>query len=430
MKYALKPFFQLSVLIFMVSCAEHKTDNNSPSGLSHYITPSDIKTHIAYLADDMLRGREAGTAGEARAANYIADYFREFGLEPAGESATYYQEFVINPDGLTRPDESDSNSSEETRIARNVIGLIEGTKESGKYIVIGAHYDHLGMGSFGSLESDSASDIHNGADDNASGTAGLLELAQYFSRRPPERSILFIAFSGEEMGLLGSQYFVEHPVVPLDRMLAMINMDMIGRLEQNKLLIFGTGSSGGWPRLIEEANTGSLAVETIPDGTGASDHTSFYNMDIPVLHYFTDTHADYHRPSDDTEHINFEGESQILEHIVRVVEMLNTLPEGQLAYKEAPSAPHSGMRMDGVTLGVTPDYSFKGDGMRITGVRSDGPAGKAGLQNGDVIVKLDGRELQDIYEYMDVLNDLEKGETSTVTVKRDGQELTFELDLQ
>ncbi|MGK7369987.1 MAG: M28 family peptidase [Candidatus Halalkalibacterium sp. M3_1C_030] len=415
------------ILFFMVQCSAEQPGLE----LNSEINPKDIETHITFLASDKLEGRETGTAGEAIAAGYIANHFERFGLIPAGDEKTYFQEFRVNMSTLNNPHRRDTTRGpfpDEERIARNVAAIIEGSIEPETYIIIGAHYDHLGTGKFGSLYNRDTTSIHNGADDNASGTAGLLELAHYFSENPPQRSLLFIAFSGEEMGLLGSAHFAESPTIPLGKSIAMINMDMIGRLNNNELLIFGTGSSPGWNDVIEAANTDSLTITTIPDGTGASDHTSFYNRNIPVLHYFTDTHADYHRPSDDTEYINTEGEDKVLEHVKRVITALDTLSKEQLAYSEAPVTQRRDVTMSGVTMGVTPDYGFRGKGMRITGINGGGPADRAGLENGDIIIKLAGTVLKDIYTYMEVLNTLEKGQQTTVTVLRDGREQTLDIE--
>ena len=427
MKLVRTLFSVLFLATLVISCSSENSGNKS---LSPEITSDDILSHISFLAADTLKGRQAGTPGEAQAANYIADHFADFGLVPAGDGDTYFQEFTINMDMLNNPHSNSSKEfKDEKKIARNVAGIVEGTEQPDEYIIIGAHYDHLGYGDFGSLYNRDTTSIHNGADDNASGTAGVLELAQYFNRHPIKKSILFLAFSAEEMGLLGSQHFVENPTIELENSLAMINMDMIGRMAENKLLIFGTGSADLWSQLITEANADSITINTVPDGTGASDHTSFYNKGIPVLHYFTDTHADYHRPSDDTEYINGEGTDKVLDHIKRMVIALDNLSEDELAYTEAPVTQNRNVTMSGVTLGVTPDYGFDGTGMRITGVRGGGAAEKAGLQGGDVIIKLNGEDLKDIYAYMEILNKLEEGDTSSVTILRDGAEQTFEVEL-
>jgi hypothetical protein len=316
------------------------------------------------------------------------------------------------------------------RVARNVIGLIPGTEFPNRYVVVGAHYDHLGFGDHGSLYSGKEPKIHNGADDNASGTAGLLELAAWFAKNPPKHSLVLMAFSGEEMGLLGSDYWVKNPTLPLEHVRAMINMDMIGRMTNNTLQIFGTGSSADWATLIDGANTDSLRITKTPDGTGASDHTSFYNAKIPVLHYFTGTHSDYHRPTDDTQYINFSGLVQTLHHVRRVVEGIDGLPSDKLAFTEAPVTQTRRMAMSGYTLGVLPDYGFSGPGFRITGTSEGKLGAKMGLKAGDVIININGMNIKDIYDYMESLNSLKKGGTVQVTVLRDGKPLTVQTAVE
>lgn len=417
--------FALLSLSLLASCSTPDSSGDSSPG----ITAEEVAEHITYLSSDEMKGRETGTAEEAAAANYIADEFRAYGLDPAGDEDTYFQSFTVNMSVMDNPHASDDDSPTEKRIAKNVAALLQGTGDSEEVIIIGAHYDHLGMGEFGSLSSADEPKIHNGADDNASGTAGLLELAQYFSENRPETDILFIAFSGEEMGLLGSQYYVDNPTINLEQALAMINMDMIGRMNEDRLMIFGVATTDDWEFILTSANTDSLSLDLVPDGTGSSDHTSFYYKNLPVLHYFTDTHADYHRPSDDAEWINAKGQAKLLQHVARVVEQLDTLDKADLPFVEAPGEQRQSMRMEGPTLGVLPDYGFDGEGFRITGVSGGGPAQKGGLEGGDIIIKIGQMEISDIYGYMGALNELERGTTVPVTVIRDGEEIVFELAL-
>lgn len=412
-------------LFFITFFACSSSQNHSNSSVD--ISEKDIEEHIAFLASEELKGREAGTADEAKAANYIADLFRNSGLEPAGDDQTFFQEFTINTTILSNPHSTDTSG--EKRLSKNVVGLVRGTIESDEVIIIGAHYDHLGYGEFGSLYRGDTPRIHNGADDNASGTASLIELAQYFGKYRPVTDLLFVAFSGEEMGLLGSAHFVEEPTINLDNTLAMINMDMIGRMEDHKLIIFGTGTTSDWEEILLVANTDSLDIQLVKDGTGASDHTSFYYKNIPVLHYFTDTHSDYHRPSDDVEYINNEGIAKITEHIVRVIEYLDGIDKEQMAFIEAPGKQRQSMRLEGPTLGVLPDYGYDGKGMKITGINPNQAADNAGLQSGDIIIGLGDARLNDIYDYMGALNTLEKGESTTITILRNGEEITLELQL-
>lgn len=421
----MKNLFIYSLIIFLglIACTQ-----SNQSNLSENITPADIETHITFLASDSLKGREAGTANEAIAANYIADHFRDFGLEPAGDNETYFQEFTINTAVLRNPHAS-QDAEGEKRLSKNVAGLLRGTENSDETIIIGAHYDHLGFGEFGSLYRGEKERIHNGADDNASGTAGVLELAEYFSANRLRKDILFLAFSGEEMGLLGSAHYVDNPTVDLENALAMINMDMIGRMVDKKLMIFGIGTAENWTAIIDSANTGNLDLNLVKDGTGASDHTSFYYKDIPVLHYFTDTHADYHKPSDDTEYINMNGTALALHHLVRVMVQLDQLQKDELVFVEAPGEQRQSMSLDGPTLGVLPDYGYEGEGMKITGVTEGRAAANAGVQDGDIIVGIAGEELADIYAYMGMLNKLERGQKTTITVLRDGERITMDLQL-
>jgi aminopeptidase YwaD len=317
----------------------------------------------------------------------------------------------------------------DVRDSHNVIALLEGTDPNAGTIVIGAHYDHLGMGETGSLFRGPEPRIHNGADDNASGTAGMLELAEYFVKNPTKNNILFMGYGSEEMGLLGSDYYVNNPTISMESKRAMINMDMIGRMTDRKLLIFGIGSSPDWESTITAANIDSLDLKLVPDGTGASDHTSFYNKGIPVLHYFTDTHSDYHRPSDDTDFINFDGQVLVLEHVRRVVESIDAMGEGQLAFTTAPVTQTRNMTLGNVTLGVLPDYSFDGPGFKITGTTEGRAGAKAGLQPGDIILKLGDVNIKDIYDYMESLNKFKPGDKSIIVIKRGDQELSLPVQL-
>ncbi|WP_229253758.1 M20/M25/M40 family metallo-hydrolase [Dyadobacter sp. NIV53] len=297
---------------------------------------------------------------------------------------------------------------------RNVAGFLDNGAE--KTIVIGGHYDHLGKGfQSGSLTPDSQNQIHNGADDNASGTAGVIELARYFAANniKEKHNFLFIAFSGEELGLLGSKYFIENPAVPLKSISCMINMDMIGRLDETKgIIISGWGTSPVWGKVIPDlAKTRKMRYTIDSSGVGASDHTSFYLKDIPVVQFFTGSHGDYHKLTDDTDKINFDGEAKILSLIAQVVEGVDK--EANEPEFTTAGDPHAGRTTSNfkVTLGVMPDYSFSGKGLRIDAVSKARPAANAGIEAGDVIIKLAGKEIGSIYDYMDILGEHEKGQT-------------------
>jgi len=314
----------------------------------------------------------------------------------------------------------------------NVIGYIEGSNPELKneYIIIGAHYDHLGWGGQGSLVPDTVA-IHNGADDNGSGTAGLLELAEYLShnRKNLNRTLVFIAFTAEEEGTIGSGFYVKNPVFPLENTIAMINMDMIGRLKEDKLTIYGTGTSPVWNDIIEKLNSEfKFNLNLVKDGYGPSDHAQFYSKNIPVLHFFTGIHSDYHKPSDDYDKINYQGQKRILDFIAKLIfELDKAKGRPQFVKAEPQQRSARGFR---VTLGIVPDYSEEVQGMKVGDVRTGTPAEKAGIKPGDVIVKLGGREIKNIYDYTYALGDFNPGDEVEVVVLRDGEKLSFKVKFE
>jgi len=390
------------------------------SGEQEVSDQASINEHIEFLSDNKLNGRMAGSAGEAAAANYIADQFLASGLLPAGDDGTYLQQFVLQG---PMPQAMDI----ENFISRNVVGFTQGSAGTGQYIIIGAHYDSQGMGGMISMDQNEEPLIHPGADDNASGIAGLLQLADHFSVIPPQKNMLFIAFSGEELGLLGSRYFVDQMQMSPDSVAAMVNMDMIGRLNDNALTIFGTGTSNVWDDILSAVEADSLIVTRSPSGTGASDHTSFYESEIPVLHYFTGTHENYHRPTDTAEKINLQGIRKVTNHIVKVVEQLDSYDASEIEFRES-SNPHSTtFDMEGPTLGVLPDYAYSGEGFRVQGVRTGDAADRGGMEDGDVIIQMGDTDISDIYDYMESLSEFKAGDQVAVTVMRDGKELRLDI---
>ncbi len=314
----------------------------------------------------------------------------------------------------------------------NVIGYIEGSNPELKneYIIIGAHYDHLGWGGQGSLVPDTVA-IHNGADDNGSGTAGLLELAEYLShnRKNLNRTLVFIAFTAEEEGTIGSGFYVKNPVFPLENTIAMINMDMIGRLKEDKLTIYGTGTSPVWNDIIEKLNSDfKFNLNLVKDGYGPSDHAQFYSKNIPVLHFFTGIHSDYHKPSDDYDKINYQGQKRILDFIAKLIfELDKAKGRPQFVKAEPQQRSARGFR---VTLGIVPDYSEEVQGMKVGDVRTGTPAEKAGIKPGDVIVKLGGREIKNIYDYTYALGDFNPGDEVEVVVLRGDEKLSFKVKFE
>jgi hypothetical protein len=315
----------------------------------------------------------------------------------------------------------------------NVIGFLEGKDPAMKdqALILGAHFDHLGMGGpgSGSLMPDTVA-IHNGADDNASGTAGLLELAQLLASDSAglRRTVVFAFFSAEELGTIGSSRYVSSPLVPLASTVAMLNMDMVGRLRDNSLTVGGSGTSPLWTDLLNRENSDSSFKLTLnPDGYGPSDHASFYAKDIPVLFFFTGIHDDYHRPADDWETLNYEGEERVVRYVYRVAREViagKERPAFARVQSQRPSMGGGDARGFSVTLGVIPDYAEGGTGMKIGGIRPGGPAEKAGLKSGDVIVKMAGKNVLNIYDYMGILAELKAGDVVEVQVQRGEQAVT------
>ncbi len=316
--------------------------------------------------------------------------------------------------------------------AYNVVGVLEGSDRllKNETIVIGAHYDHLGRGGSGSLAA-KAGEIHHGADDNASGTAGVIELARVLtSQQPrPKRTIVFIAFGGEEEGLLGSNYYVNHPVTPLSNVVAMINMDMIGRMKDRKLIIGGVGTAKEWRDIIAQGTADparKFELTLNEDGFGPSDHSSFYGKQIPVLFFWTGTHNDYHKPSDTFDKINYQDETRILNLVSYIVRQLDAADK-RVTYTTAKtdSAPRSsGFR---VYLGTIPNYAETNDGLLIDGVREASPAEKAGLKAGDRIVKIGTREIKNVYDYTYALGEMKAGEEYVFEVIRGKDRLTLKV---
>jgi len=306
------------------------------------------------------------------------------------------------------------------RKTANVAAVLKGSGASSRTLVIGAHMDHLGLGTSSSLAPGEHA-VHNGADDNASGVGVVLELARALSKTDASTrpfDVLFMTFGAEEMGLLGSKHYVETlgSGAP-EQIVAMLNFDMVGRLGDEGLQISGVGTSSVWPELIT-ASQGTLNVKTSDDGYGPSDHGSFYEVGIPVLHFFTGAHADYHKPSDDIEKINFEGAAEVGTMALSIVNAMQakSLEPDYIKVARAQSA-RGGFR---VSLGTIPDYGAKVDGVRLTGVREGGPAAAAGLQKGDVVQKLGEREIHNLDDYMAAFAVLEPDVEIDVAVLRDG----------
>ncbi|HEY0173898.1 MAG TPA: M20/M25/M40 family metallo-hydrolase [Pyrinomonadaceae bacterium] len=374
--------------------------------------------------------------------------------------------------------------------AANVVGVLEGSDPALKseVVVVGAHYDHLGRGGVGSGSLGREGDVHYGADDNASGTAGLIELARLFSREPElmRRTVVFVAFGGEEEGLIGSSYYVQNPARPLGQTVAMLNMDMIGRLRGDVLNVGGVGTASEWRSIIEAENkgyavtldssitgvppgtkreeskpggggnvkvggegkpdgpvpvvvtgaNGRAAVTATPaerfalrlndDGYGPSDHSAFYARRVPVLFFFTGSHEDYHKPTDTAERVNYDGEARVLAFVrdlVYEIQSRDRRPTYAVAKSEA-NTRSTGFK---VSLGTVPSYGDSTDGLKLDAVRENSPAAAAGLRAGDKIVRLAGRDVRNVYDYTQALSEMKAGQEYDLEVMRDGQRLSMKI---
>lgn len=422
---AMKKLFPLVLVAFVINAGFQC----SRAKINATWTATGARETIAILASDEFEGRGTGTEGERKAAAWIAGKFESIGLTPKGDSS-WYQTYRNIPRTAMQIHHGDTSSLgmglAKEITTRNVIAYLDNKAEY--TVIIGAHYDHLGYGDENSLWTGEKA-IHNGADDNASGVAGMLELAKWLALKPINttgHNYLFIAFSGEEKGLWGSNYFTKHPTIDLSKAAYMINLDMIGRMNSERALaINGVGTSPEWMKVIPNIKVEDLKIVTSESGTGPSDHTSFYNSNIPALHFFTGQHEDYHKPSDDAAKINYEGLASVVNFIKHLIVVLDN--KGQLAFtktKEEEKAAASDFK---VSLGVMPDYLYNERGLRVDGVKEDRPGHKAGLIKGDIIIQLGPYNITDIYAYMEALGKFEKGQITDCKILRNGEEMTLKV---
>ncbi|TXI35324.1 MAG: M20/M25/M40 family metallo-hydrolase [Niabella sp.] len=385
------------------------------------VSDNNLKKYISYLASDELEGRLTGSKGEEKAGQFIADEFKKIGLKPYNGNS-YFQRFEYK----IRLNPHDSTSVKDNH-GTNVVGVLN--NNSHKTIVIGAHYDHLGRNEHHhSTKPNSDGEIHNGADDNASGTAAVMELARMFSKNKTKEKVnyVFALFSGEEDGLIGSKHLAETLKNRFPNVVAMINMDMIGRLNKDKgLTVGGVGTSPDLSAIVQKNKPGGFNITEDSSGIGPSDHTSFYLKDIPVLFFFTGTHTDYHKPSDDEDKINYYGERAIVDYVFRVA---NALAEKDtLVFTKTKVEAGKKVPAYKVTLGVMPDYTDYGDGLHIDGVMEGRAAEKAGMLAGDVLIRIGDCQIKEVYSYMDCLSKLKAGDEKEVIVKRNGKEVKLKV---
>ncbi|HEY5940563.1 MAG TPA: M28 family peptidase [Gemmatimonadales bacterium] len=393
--------------------------------------PPRLLDDIRFLSDDRLQGRMTGSRGADSAAAYLARRFSQVGLQPA--AGGWFQSFTVGREApAARPAQIGP------LVGKNVVGILPGRDPvlRNQTVILGAHYDHLGLGGFGSLDPDSTGLVHNGADDNASGAAALIQVAARLAASPPARTVVFIAFSGEELGLLGSAYYVKQPIYPLASTLAMINLDMVGRLRNGRLIVYGARSAKEFPALLDSLNWyAGFDMKAQGDGYGPSDHSSFYGAKRPVLHLFTDLHEDYHRTTDDWQKVNYDGLKRVADFTLGLVTALanRTKPLTFLELAAPPTSqieaqPH-GTPGYGAYLGTVPDMTGSPGGVRLVGVRAGSPAEKAGLRGDDIITRIGSTETPDLQAMTDALRSHKPGEVVEILVRRGAKVTTLQATL-
>ena len=396
----------------LISIPEIKATNDD-------IRVHDFQNHITYLASDELEGRSSGTQGDQLAKDYIVNHFTTAGL-PTKRVVEVQEHYVYK----------DRKNKKNKVLTYNIIATLPGTDDKLKdeYVVIGGHYDSV---------SNKLDKIHNGADDNASGTSMVLELFEKFAAsNTNKRTLIFMAFGGEELGLLGSKYFVNNPTIDLQQVQLMVNLDMVGRLDNEKnLQLGGTLTAVDFDKKLEPflnqmENRWQNNLNITELGKGIfkrSDHYSFYLKDIPVLFFFTGLHEDYHGPTDDSNKINYQGMKVISDLVHLIMEEFANTPE-KLVFQpvelEEQSMPVAEIK---VTLGVMPDYAHEGDGLKIDAVIDNRPGEKAGMLAGDIVVDIGGTPIKDIYAYMKILSQLNSGDKAEVKVLRNDSEMVLQV---
>jgi hypothetical protein len=387
-----------------------------------------LMAHVEWLAAPEREGRGVGTKGLDAAGEYVAAAFRTIGLKPGGEGGTYFQSFVSTKSATGAP-----------ATLRNVIGVLPGSRPewAGQSALLTAHYDHLGFG-WPDVHAGDEGKLHPGADDNSSGVAVMLELAKALAAgSPPQRTLAFVAFSGEESGLQGSRYYADHPPFPLEKIIGVINLDTVGRLHDRKVSVIATGTATEWQHIFRGAGfTTGVEGRMIPDSLESSDQKSFIDRGVPAVQIFTDPHPDYHRPGDTADKVDAAGLVRVATFVKEAIAYLGERAEPltvtitgaatppAAAAPGAPAAPGGGKR---VSFGTMPDFAHPGPGVKVAGVTPGSPAEKAGIREGDVILQVDGREIANLAGFSAILKELKPGQTVTVMVQRVAERLTLEV---
>jgi hypothetical protein len=427
-----------AALLLSAGCHSFARQGGAPgAGVS---AADQMHADITYLASDLLDGRGTGTAGNDTAALFIARRYNALRLSSIAQADRAAcakggrlgeADCFVLPFTATVPVRNAAPRSLKTQ---NVAGIVPGKGPlANEYVIVGAHFDHLGRDSVGARDPEKGRVIRNGADDNASGTAVVMELARRLARTPTRRSVIIVNFTGEELGLLGSEWFVDHLPVPRGRVQGMLNLDMVGRMKNDKLIVYGASTATEMKGILDSANVApKLAIAAVGDGEGPSDHATFYRKDLPVLHMFTDLHDDYHTAADDADKINIDGLVRVADFAERAVRAIADRP-GRLTFQRVQVAGAnrpSARQGSGVYLGSIPDMGAADvKGMQLSGVRAGSPAEQDGLKGGDIIIKFGSRTITNIYDYTDALGAYKPGDVVDVIVQRAGAEVALKVTL-
>ena len=381
-----------------------------------------VLADVVALSADSLQGRITCQPGHEAAARYAISRLQAAGARPAGDSGTYRQHWTVGTTGAT------TQAGVAGCSTFNVMATIPGRGSlAGQYVIVGAHLDHLGTGRFGSMAADSGQ-IHNGADDNASGSAAVIELARLTARdrsrrdARPRRTVVFGLWSAEEIGSLGSAWYVRNLPMPKDSVIAYLNFDMVGRLREGRLMALGERSAEEWSELLDSANAEPrLFLRASGDGWGPSDHASFYAGRMPVLHFFTDVHEDYHRPGDDADKINADGIVQVADFAAGLIRLLDGRPRLTFVDVAPPPPPVAASGRGRPSLGTIPDMAEEPGGVRLSGVRAGSPADSAGMRAGDILVGIGQSTIANLQDFQDALMTHSAGDRVEIRYRRGDQ---------
>ncbi len=410
-----KLVFFLFLSLLVASCALFKKQRVIDKATSDM---AELEQIITYLASDSLKGRLIASPGARKAGDFITKKMKGYGLKPLGKEKSYIQKFPYKRIEAHMAHRSKVQMDTLDTYGENIIGYHD--NEAKYTVVIMAHFDHLGQGQVGfGVMNPSPGETFNGADNNASGVAAMLLLSKHVDSLPKGYNYLFVAFSGSEVGFKGATYFVRHPPIPLEQIAFGINLDAVGRMEGNQLTVYGTGTSPIWDNIITEDNAFDLLLDRQKTGISRSDQTLFFIVNLPALHLSTGKNYDTNKPTDDVELINYEGIEKVIDYTKYILKA--AVPFQKPAFTATNEYKRKYADKFKVTLGIMPDYYFPTLGIRIEVVIPDRAADKAGLKDGDIIIKMGDVEVTSIYRYVDALSKYRKGDQATIVFKRDGK---------